>query len=557
MWINLSIASFLLSVRNNDLHRRRAFITNERMKSTPRGKRICMVIAMLGCGRILNAQEISPRMAWENTDHPCGIYHAKDSAHLSVRVDNPSTAAFTIHGFIAFGILVTTDEFKVISVTPVNTTEIAAGQSASIPLTVNFAGAGTYELRWMGTTPTTKGTPIDNADGVLLNCIFAPRPAAQAARDGRWLATLPRQAANVPGYLPDLIKQTGVSKYLLDERFAFDSATGIALGVGESLHVSSEQVDRLFTETAGAHAELVLRLTVPMAAAPDDRTLEAFRQYIVDGIRRSHGSLAAIIIAPENGQTDRAAFRAVYLAGYAAAKSADKKILMLGAGSANSPNNSCSPVMPPSLNTSTRSPSPTPAINLHWRCNSRNSPCGCSPLTPPRCGISCRRRLASRKALPSLRSRRPALIAASSNTCSAVPSSIKSCTHRPKHSPTSRPSKAMGSPSRPSRAFPREPPPTPHRRSSPPRAPSSRRSPMMTRRLILISKSAMIPEPCASSIPRRPRRLPPGRHALRPRHRQNRLPPLLRQRRGSHGNAALRNRASPSHHGNPGESDAG
>ena len=177
------------------------------------------------------------------------------------------------------------------------------------------------------------GEKILNTDGVTLECIFA---AAAGASDSRWLGLLPKDAGLVPGYLTDLAGQTGVQRYLLDERFAFDAATGVSLGVGAALGTSAEQVDALFADAVRAKVGIVLRVTVPMAeGVGNGRAVEAFHQYVADATKRARGAIAAIVIAPEKDQADRATFRAFYLAGYSAAKAnADQKIVMLGAGTA-------------------------------------------------------------------------------------------------------------------------------------------------------------------------------------------------------------------------------
>jgi hypothetical protein len=183
-----------------------------------------------------------------------------------------------------------------------------------------------------------------------LQCIFAPR----TTQDSPWLAPLPPAAVWTPGYLADFIRQTTVRRFLIDERFAFDSASGIGLGFGASLSgpglaaesstglrrgLSAVQIDAFLTEAARAKASLVLRLSVPLTA-PDPRTLAAFKKYVSDALGRSHSALNALAITPESpapaepSASQRGAFQTYYLAAYAAAKRADKNIAMLGAGSA-------------------------------------------------------------------------------------------------------------------------------------------------------------------------------------------------------------------------------
>ncbi len=139
----------------------------------------------------------------------------------------------------------------------------------------------------------------------------------------------------MPGYLTDVAQQTGVRKYMLDERFSFDEKTGLSLGVGASLAISGEQVKRLFEEARQAKVGIVLRVTLPMKGV-DAKSVEAFHAYVADAARQAGGCLTGLVIVPEGEtESDASNFRAFYLAGYQAAKSADKGILMLGAGDAS------------------------------------------------------------------------------------------------------------------------------------------------------------------------------------------------------------------------------
>jgi hypothetical protein len=282
-------------------------------------------------------------MSWSEASHPSGVYHAAEAGTLAVVVENTTAEGrelkaveFGIQGVGARG----GEGFKVVSVTPVNATVVKAGERVKIPLAVTFAGAGTYQLRWVA---EGKAVPIGNEagggeGGETLECIFAPR-GVTGGGGARWLGVLPKQAARVPGYLADLAAQTDVRRYLLDERFAFDAATGVTLGVGAGLGVSTEQVDALFAEAASAKVGIVLRVTVPMNGAVDPRAVEAFHQYVADAVKRGRGALAAIAIVPEGagGGVERATYRAFYLAGYSAANGGGEggaKVLMLGAGTA-------------------------------------------------------------------------------------------------------------------------------------------------------------------------------------------------------------------------------
>jgi hypothetical protein len=278
-----------------------------------------------------HAQEAAAtlRMSWGEANHPSGIYHAAEAGTVAVVVENGTGEPAALKGAVAFGMREGAEGFKTISVTPVKETTIGAGERVKIPLGVTFAGTGTYALRWMA--EGAAGKTIEHADGVTLECIFAPRGAG-GTNDPRWLGVLPREAAVVPGYLTDLAVQTGVRRYLLEERFAFDAATGVSLGVGASLGVSAEQVDALFAEAAQAKVGMVLRVSVPPRLGA--RGVEAFHQYVADAVRRSKGTMEALAITSDGA--DAVELRAAYVAGYAAAKegAGERKVIMLGAGDA-------------------------------------------------------------------------------------------------------------------------------------------------------------------------------------------------------------------------------
>jgi hypothetical protein len=275
----------------------------------------------------------SLHFTWDAPDHLSGIYHVKDDASLTVQIDNTSGQAAEILGDILFGSRSAGGDFKIISVIPVAAATLSPGERAKIPLKMTFGAAGPYELRWR---QGDHAIPIAAANGLSLQCIFAPR-AGKAAEESPWITTLPRAAIH-PGYLSDDVRQTAVRRFLIDERFTYDLATNVGLGLGASLGVSGKDADAMFAEAAKCNAELLLRVTVPIGMS-DPKTVSAFKEYLTDGIRRGKGTLTAIAILPASpdggavSEAQRRNYVTLYLAGYQAAKSADKKMLMLGAGS--------------------------------------------------------------------------------------------------------------------------------------------------------------------------------------------------------------------------------
>jgi hypothetical protein len=279
----------------------------------------------------------SVRVQWSGADHPSGVYYVKAQANLDVIIENLSADAMPLDGSIAFGPRgAGVGDFKPLSLTPIAPSTLASHERAKLPMAVSFGAAGLYELRWIHADKTS--TEIASPAGVPLQAIFAPRGAGTP--DTPWLTTLPRTAALVPGYLPDFVSQTTVRRFLIDERFAFDPAANLGLGLGASLGISSEQADALFTDAARAGAFLVLRVNVPVDHPPQAESIAAFRRYIVDAATRARGTLKGLVIVPELGNEPEAtgavrrAFRDFYLAGYDEAKKHDKNIAMLGAGSA-------------------------------------------------------------------------------------------------------------------------------------------------------------------------------------------------------------------------------
>ncbi len=271
-------------------------------------------------------------------DHPSGLYYVKGEAKVALTVDNTSGQAQEFSGEIAFGPAASGGDVNPLSVTPVETVTVAAGQRVKIPLSLTFGAAGDYQLNWHRGNAQT---PIEFAPentGVGLRCIFAPRAAK--AEESPWLAVLPPAAVRVPGLLTDYSQQTTVWRFLIDERFAYDAKTNVGLGFGASTGAGAAAIDNLLAEAARAKVQLYVRVSVPLAQADDPKVIDAFRTYLFDAIRRCHGTLAAIAITPEQPpQTawtdiDQAAFRTFYLAGYEAAKHADKNVQLLGAGSA-------------------------------------------------------------------------------------------------------------------------------------------------------------------------------------------------------------------------------
>jgi hypothetical protein len=298
-------------------------------------------------------------VSWTAVDHPSAIYHAKENARLRVTFDNLTGDPFAISGEILFGPRPAPQQpFQPLAAIPMTRSTLAPGDRAQIPVDVTFGGAGTYELRLRGVAPgkpdaSIAAGPAAASATMSLECIFAPRVPA-LRDDSPWITTLPHSSLFVSGFLGDYISQTSVHRFLIDERFSFDSRANIGLGFGASWATSvtagaaaeggraggaitTRDIDALLEELLRAKAALTLRVSVP-TIAPDERTLAGFRAYLVDALHRSHGALRAIVIAPDTSESlspaQRAAFRSYYLAGYEAAKRQDRNLLLLGAGSA-------------------------------------------------------------------------------------------------------------------------------------------------------------------------------------------------------------------------------
>jgi hypothetical protein len=306
------------------------------------------------------------RLTWQGPDHASGIYHVKDEGSVTVYVDNPGNTPAELSGEIVFGNRLDTanaptsppapaaadaddSRFKILSVTPIASATLQAGQRAKIPLKLPFGAAGTYELRWRHAgemTPIMADMPEWE-----LQCIFAPRTAAvpagaggggaqaKIAEEAPWVTLLPRPAVGHPGLLMDYAQQTTVRRFVIDERFLFNAAKGVGLGFGASTEGSAKEIDAMLAEAASARLKCILRVSIPPArdeGAANARIVAGFREYIADAVRRCKGSLAGIVIVPEAAPTEsqRRHFAAVYLAGYEAAKRIDRNVAFLGAGSA-------------------------------------------------------------------------------------------------------------------------------------------------------------------------------------------------------------------------------
>ncbi len=338
-------------------------------------------MALFGACRFSAAQlpenALPLRIFWTGPDHASGIYHVKSDAALTVIAENPTDDPRPLSGEIQFGTLAVapaekaaggesvaaslTDtagakRFSLISVTPIGATRIAAHGAVKIPLKLTFSGAGTYRLQIHGDDGDAE---IQNSEGMTLQCIFAPRATTVGAAALPWLTALPRPAVRVPGYLADFMGQTSIRRFLIDERFAFDAGRGVALGFGASLESADhatgagggggKRVDEFFQEAAAAHAELVLRVTVPIPAEKsggdpaageraDHQAAELFARYLEGAAERSGTALAAVAIVPEFAESAsedrRAFFQRLYLSGAQALKQRDRNVVLLGAGSA-------------------------------------------------------------------------------------------------------------------------------------------------------------------------------------------------------------------------------
>ncbi|MGN6369628.1 MAG: hypothetical protein ACTHN5_15320, partial [Phycisphaerae bacterium] len=194
---------------------------------------------------------------WAGADHASGVYYPNGTGRVTVVIENPTGGALPLGGALEFGPAVEGGgAFKAMSVTPIKPTTLAAGERATVNLGLQFGNVGAYELRWVHEGASRV---LENGAGEKLECIFAPRVNAE----GRWLGILPQQAARVPGYLSDLAAETGVRRFLLEERFAFDLEQNVGLAAGASLGASEQQIDGMFQEASKSHVGVVLRVTVP------------------------------------------------------------------------------------------------------------------------------------------------------------------------------------------------------------------------------------------------------------------------------------------------------
>ncbi|MCL2646530.1 MAG: hypothetical protein FWD61_05935, partial [Phycisphaerales bacterium] len=289
------------------------------------------------------------KVTWGEADHASGIYYVKQTASLNVMVENATDGEMVLDGEVAFGpVSGVGKEFKAVSVTPIKATVVGANQRAKIPLKVEFAAAGVYELRWTSGEKITMA--VEHAAGIQLQAIFAPRVGeeAETAGGGRWVTNLSRQAGLIAGYLQDYAQQTSVRRFVLDERFGFDPKMQIGLGMGASLGLSVKQLDGLFVDVGKAKAGLVLRVVVSVGEKPEatlprsqksegadhqsrDRQgatgavppppplphgrsltvaalnveevrVAAFRQYLAEGMKRAHGAVKGIVVVPETAE---------------------------------------------------------------------------------------------------------------------------------------------------------------------------------------------------------------------------------------------------------------
>ncbi len=307
-------------------------------------RRLLCALAALLPNAALAAPPAPLRLSWDQPNHESGIYYVKDEATLTVLVDNPAPNAAELSGDILFGTHTGppgAGDFKILSVTPIAAAQVGAGRRANIPLKVTFGAAGTYELRWRsgGAITAIPGAARDPG----LEAIFAPRTALAPgiAEEPPWVALLPPAAVRHPGYLSDYVAQTSVRRFVIDERFSFDPAKNVGLGFGASTGAGVREIDACLAEAAKIKAGIILRVVVGTGGGNGGEmsSISAFRAYIEDAIKRAQGAVIALVIVPATdsgtvSDAQKSTFVAYYLAGYAAAKKADKKVALLGAGSA-------------------------------------------------------------------------------------------------------------------------------------------------------------------------------------------------------------------------------
>lgn len=147
--------------------------------------------------------------------------------------------------------------------------------------------------------------------------------------DSPWVAALPAGAAEIPGFLADYSKRTGVRKFVLDETWAPRLTREVKV-------LTKGQRETLLKNLAEAKGTLILRLALAASARNDARDLAAMHRYVSTFVSQAKGGITALALdaralAPNAEQAAR--LRAYYLAVYDAAKKQNKNFLMLGASS--------------------------------------------------------------------------------------------------------------------------------------------------------------------------------------------------------------------------------
>ena len=266
---------------------------------------------------------------WFQADHPSGLYYTKEQAAIDVIAELPrgvkGEVGSELAGMISFGQMVPGPDgttFKVLSITPIADATVKPGQRVKMSVKVAFPAPGEYVLR-------LNADPIPGAGGTELRCIFAPRGTEPKASETSWITLLPPAATEVPGYLADYVKRTGIRRFVLDETWGPELTRDVKV-------LTRSQRETLLANVAEAKAALVWRLSLTAEARADGRHVTAMNHFVTAFAGQAKESLAAVCLdsgqaAPTAEELER--FRAFYLSAYDAAKKQNKGVLMLGVGS--------------------------------------------------------------------------------------------------------------------------------------------------------------------------------------------------------------------------------
>ena len=201
--------------------------------------------------------------------------------------------------------------------------------------------------------------------GLEVRCIFPPRDLAPTPETrpvtgeelpadggagkvkvnkspGLWVMRLPRAAMLVPGYLADFSARTGISRFVLEDRWpvAFTDAEGNSVP-GWPVDWSDTELETLLAQVRAAKVRLIIRVAIPPSVVANPARLTALHAHIAALLRAAGQQVEGIVVTmpgiplpPGPGElAPRVSAVSFYLAIYDAAKKQDRNIVMLGLGS--------------------------------------------------------------------------------------------------------------------------------------------------------------------------------------------------------------------------------